>query len=156
MLRTVSGSRWGEFERSGWSSWEECEDIDELREWLGEPERERWSGVREVLRLREPLLPPALRILGTSQSAPMAFRALKMASMASAGWFLERMPNCHFVARGFFAGKLVIGSGLDLCASGMLRKFGFNLRAEICRCSSVCSGVGGRVSLSGSLVDGRG
>jgi hypothetical protein len=79
----------------------------------------------------------------------MAFNALKIASIASAGWFLDLMPNCHLVGRGFFAGKDVIGSGLDLLASGSARKFGFSLRADICLCSSVCSGVGGRPSCSG-------
>lgn len=69
-----------------------------------------------------------------------------MANIASAGWFLERIPNCHLVGRAFFAGSVVMGSGLCLWGSETARKFGFRRRAEICRCSSVCSGVLGAPS----------
>lgn len=112
--------------------------MDELWECVREREPDASWEPREALRERLPLREPALRGSGISQSAPMALRALKMASIASAGWLRDRMPNCHLVGLAFFAGKAVIGSGLGRCGSGSVRKLGFNRRALAARCSSVC------------------
>jgi hypothetical protein len=59
-----------------YSSLDECEDIDEPRELLRDLDRECDRLSAEPLLLRELLPPPGLRILGASQSAPMALSAL--------------------------------------------------------------------------------
>jgi hypothetical protein len=70
--------------------------------------------------------------------------------MASAGWFLERMPNCHLVGRDFLVGIDVMGSGLALAISAAARKFGLRERLVSALWSSVRFSLGGVSSNSGN------
>jgi hypothetical protein len=131
----------------------EDDEKDDAGECFRERDRDRDVDEPELL-LDPDRLPPGLRILGTSQSAPIARRALYIANIASAGAFRLLMPNCHFVGRGFFAESGVNASGLFALSNRSCDLLcGFNLRAVAALSSAVCSR--GEVDCS-AMADGFG